>query len=74
MTIYCINENNYIEFLHFTDDLSTEQKSQAYAEKVKVIETAGIWNQDIADIVPMAVANLFNTQITIFSSRVNNPI
>ena len=68
------NENNYIEFLHFTDDLSTEQKSQAYAEKVKVIETAGIWNQDIADIVPMAVANLFNAQITIFSSRVNNPI
>ena len=59
-------------FLHFTDDLSTEQKSQAYAEKVN--ETPGIWNQDISDIVQMAVANLFNSKITIFLSRVNNSV
>ena len=68
------NENSYIEFLQFSDDLSPEQKSQAYSEKVQTIETAGIWNNDISDIVPVAVANIFNTKSTIFSSRVHNPV
>lgn len=52
--------------------MSPEQKSQAYSKKVKTIKTAGIWNNDISDIVPVAVANIFNTKITIFSSRVYN--
>ena len=59
------NENSYTEFLHFPD----EQKSQAYSKKVNTIETAGIWNNDISDLVPVAVANIFNTKITIFSQQ-----
>ena len=68
------NESHYIDFLHFQDNLSPEQKAHVYKEKVREIETPGTWNNDISDIIPLAISNIFKKHITIFSSRINNPV
>jgi len=42
--------------------------------KVNEISKTGTWNKEIADIAPLAVSNLFQTQISIYSSRLDRPV
>lgn len=51
-----------------------DEFSKMYDSKVKDIKKEGIWNVDMADLLPLATANCFNVDITIYSSKLNHPV
>ncbi len=48
--------------------------SEQYVEKVNQLKGEGVWNVEMSDILPLATANFLNKNITIYTSRLNNPI
>jgi hypothetical protein len=38
------------------------------------LKKEGSWNSDIADVVPLAVANLLQTPLIIYSSKLERPM
>jgi hypothetical protein len=55
-------------------DKDEEEKTQQYHLKVSELKKEGRWNSDIADVVPLAVANLLQTPLIIYSSKLERPM
>lgn len=54
--------------------MSDDDFSRAFDNKIKNIKKGGIWNVDMAGLLPLATANCLNVCITIYSSRLNHPL
>lgn len=48
--------------------------SDTYQSQVNKLRTIGHWNADIADLIPMALADVFQRNIMIYSSNIDNPV
>ena len=55
-------------------DKDEEEKTQQYHLKVSELKKEGRWNSDIADVGPLAVANLLQTPLIIYSSKLERPM
>lgn len=67
-------KEHYKAFVQHRRGMSCDEFSKMYDSKVKDIRKEGIWNVDLADLLPLATANCFNVNITIYSSRLNHPV
>lgn len=67
-------KEHYKAFVQHRKGMSCDEFSKMYDSKVKDIRKEGIWNVDLADLLPLATANCFNVNITIYSSRLNHPV
>ena len=68
------NENHYIGYLKHEQNKTEEEKSQYFKLKVNELLNDGIWNNEISDIAPLAVANIYQVPITIYSSKLEQPM
>ena len=68
------NEDHYIGFLAQKYDTNATDTSSVYREKVEQLAMDGIWNLELSDVIPLAIANIYNRHIIIYSSRLANPI
>ncbi|XP_053409216.1 uncharacterized protein LOC128559962 [Mercenaria mercenaria] len=64
------NADKYMSFLAKKDGNSKE----AFLIDINLLKTNGQWNLDIADIVPLAVANITESTVRIYSSSVSTPV
>lgn len=65
---------HYRNFLTFPSDASDEEKDMTYSECLDDLKQNGHWNSDLADCVPLAIANTFQRIVHIYSSRISNPV
>ena len=56
---------------HYKVYMST---SSSYKQKIEDMGRDGNWNIEMSDILPLATANVYKRNITIYSSRLNNPV
>ncbi|MCG8048999.1 MAG: OTU family ubiquitin thioesterase [Candidatus Thiodiazotropha endolucinida] len=70
------NEEHYKVYLSTlsTSDTNEEKISSTYKQKVDAINSDGSWNVEMSDILPLATANVYKRNITIYTSRLNNPV
>lgn len=51
-----------------------ENTKEAFLSDINLLKTSGQWNLDIADIIPLAVANITESCIRIYSSSVSTSV
>lgn len=51
-----------------------ENTKEAFLSDINLLKTSGQWNSDIADIVPLAVTNITESCIRIYSSSASTPV
>lgn len=68
------NENHYKGYLQYVNSKTEEEKSQYFKQKVNELSNEGVWNNEIADLTPLAVANIYQVPITIYSSKLERPV
>lgn len=64
------NADKYMSFLT-TSDVNSKD---TFLRDIDLLKTNGKWNMEIADIVPLAVANIMESTIRIYSSSVTTPV
>ena len=45
-----------------------------YQDKVNSLTADGVWNVAMSDLIPLAMANVLQKKITIYSSKLNCPL
>jgi hypothetical protein len=60
------NEDYYSSFL--------TSNSVLYSNEVSLLRTAGTWTNELADALPLALANSLSITVRIYSSSVNQPV
>ena len=65
---------HYINFLTFHDGTEDRQKTEIIVNKINELKSSGIWNTDLGDCLPLAMANLLKHPIRIYSSNLSNPV
>lgn len=66
------NEQHYSGYVART--VGTEHSSHNYKKMVNALQKDGVWNTEMSDVLPLATANFFKKNVTIFTSKLNNPI
>jgi len=61
------HEARYCSFL-------TTNVQDRYAKEIEDLKTDGHWNNSLTDCLPLAIANMFHTFITIYSSKLGSPV
>ena len=65
--------SNKKKYLGFRTGLEKRQMIELVKD-IHNLRQSGIWNNDIADCIPLAVANMFKCRIQIFSSSTLSPV
>ena len=65
--------SNKKKYLGFRTGLEKRQMIE-HVKDIHNLRQSGIWNNDIADCIPLAVANMFKCRIQIFSSSTLSPV
>ena len=68
------NEVHYNGYITFRKDSTDQERHYEYIVKVNEISKTGVWNKEVSDIAPLAISNLLQTPITIYSSRLDRPM
>lgn len=68
------NRSHYKHFLNFPSHASDEDKDMIYNEYLDDLKQCGHWNLDLADCMPLAIANIFQRIVRIYSSKISNPV
>ncbi|MCG8048777.1 MAG: OTU family ubiquitin thioesterase, partial [Candidatus Thiodiazotropha endolucinida] len=68
------NERHYIGYISKSIAQDELQLSENYGKMIDILGHNGIWNVEMSDVLPLATANMLQKNITIYSSRLNNPI
>jgi len=66
--------DNYEHYKAFRLSTQQEDDQRKYGEEVEKLKEDSTWNTDLADCVPLALANIYKTPVRIYSSRVENPV
>lgn len=51
-----------------------DELSSTYNQGVCSLKQDGNWNAELSDLLPLATANIYNKRVTIFSSKLSNPV
>ena len=68
------NEMHYNGYITFRKDITEKERHYEYIVKVNEISKTGTWNKEIVDLATLAVSNLFQTPISIYSSRLDRSV
>ena len=68
------NMNNYIDYLTFQDNGEGGDKTDRYNQCVDDLRLNGHWNNDLADCMPLVIANIYGRAVRVFASRPQNPL
>ena len=63
------NKTHYSEFLRVD-----ERTPSNFDQMINDIQSKGVWKLELADCLPLAVANSFAVPLKIFSSRISTPV
>jgi len=66
------NANSYMAFTEGNE--ATELRKDEFCKEVEKLKRNGEWNIDIADILPLAVANYLGCNVRIYSSALSTPV
>lgn len=64
---------HYNNFLSFDEQLSEEEKKR-YDDYLHDLSHNGHWNSDLADMMPLALSNIYRHPIRVYSSKVANSV
>ena len=60
---------------HYSQFLRVDEKGKPdYDQMINDIKSEGVWKVELADCLPLAVANLFAVPLKIFCSRISTPV
>ncbi|CAC5390833.1 unnamed protein product [Mytilus coruscus] len=65
---------HYNNFLSFDEQLSEEGKKKRYDDYLHDLSHNGHWNSDLADMMPLALSNIYRHPIRVYSSKVANSV
>lgn len=68
------NIDKYITFWAARTDSDASVQPKNFVDELEKMKVPGEWNNDIADIVPLAVANLYGYTLRIYSSSLSKPV
>ena len=61
-------------YLKFMENSTVNTDEEEFAEQVDSLRHSGNWNTCIADVTPLAIANIFRRYVRIYSSNITNPV
>ncbi|CAC5393377.1 unnamed protein product [Mytilus coruscus] len=65
---------HYNNFLSFDEQLSEEEKKKRYDDYLHDLSHNGHWNSDLADMIPLALSNIYRHPIRVYSRKVANSV
>ncbi|CAC5405758.1 OTUD3 [Mytilus coruscus] len=65
---------HYNNFLSFDEQLAEEEKKKRYDDYLHDLSHNGHWNSDLADMMPLALSNIYRHPIRVYSSKVANSV
>ena len=68
------HEDHYKGYTTGSTSLDEVELSHQYVESVNNLKKDGVWNVALSDILPLATANYLKRRITIYTSKLNNPV
>lgn len=69
-----VEKAHYRNFLSYLENLTDDEKDKLYDEYLSDLSQDGHWNIQLADCLPLAVANLYKRQLRVYSSRIANSV
>jgi hypothetical protein len=65
---------HYKNFVAFDKEMTEEEKDIKFDHLLQDLSVDGHWNMELADCMPLAIANLYKRPIRIYSSMVSNSV
>ena len=65
---------HYKNFVAFDKEMTEEEKDIKFDHLLQDLSVDGHWNMDLADCMPLAIANHYKQPIRIYSSMVSNSV
>ncbi|CAG2200930.1 unnamed protein product [Mytilus edulis] len=65
---------HYKKFISFDHETTVEGKNQKFESLLHDFSIDGHWNNGLADFMPLALANMYNRPLRIYSSMVSNSV
>ncbi|KAH3806859.1 hypothetical protein DPMN_135187 [Dreissena polymorpha] len=68
------NPQTYMEFLASEGNSCQNEKQRIYTEQINYLRKEGHWSNDLADAMPLDIANLLGKTLKIYCSNTANPV
>ncbi|XP_052075475.1 uncharacterized protein LOC127712922 [Mytilus californianus] len=65
---------HYKRFISFDHETTVEGQNQKFDSLLQDFSIDGHWNNELADFMPLALANMYNRPLRIYSSMVSNSV
>lgn len=71
---FYVNCHHYINYLRIGHYATNTERVENYYKQVNALRTTAKWDINIADAIPLALANIYNRRILVFSSLPERPL